>query len=663
MIAPRGVAQSHYSSKLGPVTRYRHALAACALCLALSAPGAPTGPLWVGPGGDDANPGTEERPLKTIARARDIVRTLNHDMSDDITVFIAGVHRLSAPIEFGPEDSATNGFSVVYTAAPGEHPVITGAAPVPGWSCVSRERNLWSAPAPAGAGDVLGLYVNGSGAHRTRARLPRVPAAAEGAPTPTPRPPWRNPGDVAYLPAQPGAIWSERAGAPPLYAENAFELLGRPGEWYFDRQARAIYYTPRPGEDLGSADAEAVVAPAFLVVEGLRNRPVEGLVLKGLRFEYAAPAPAEAAPGAAVRFALAGPVQLLEDSFLHLAGPALDLGPGCDGAIVEGCVFSDVSRTALRVAWASQVRVAESRFSYVSTGQIDGAAISLSHSEDVEVGHCQIDHFPATAVLMDGERPGAARIALNTIAPPMVGGDASPPEEAPAAPDASPAGVTADFASILAEALVANAPPQPPVAVSAEAEEGFAYVTWDPPCLDGGSDVVSYMVSASTGAAVAVTAAQFRSKGFAVVQPLENGREASFTVTAVNANGASPPSIPSAAVTPAHKRRLKAPQPPASASLAPGQGVLTLRILPPASDGGSPVVAYILMEAPSGRQMVIGGRDVIRADASHPVVRPLGEFAPGPGSTLSVRAANAKGAGAPLEIRAPGGAPVPRPAG
>jgi hypothetical protein len=584
-------------------------------------------------------------------------------MSDDITVFVGGVHRLCAPIEFGPEDSATNGFSVVYTAAPGEHPVITGAVPIAGWSCVSRERNLWSSPAPAGAGDVLGLYVNGSGAHHTRVRLARVPAAANGAPTPTPRPPWRNPGDVAYLQAQPGAIWSERAGAPLPYAENAFELLGRPGEWYFDRQVRAIYYTPRPGEELASADAEAVVAPALVVVGGLRNRPVEGLVLKGLRFEYAAPSQAEADPGAAVRFALAGPVQLLEDSFLHLSGSALDLGPGCDGAIVEGCVFGDVASIALRVAWASQVRVAESRFSYVSTGHIDGAAILISHSQDVEVGHCQIDHFPATAVLLDGERPGAARIALNAIAAPMVGDDASPPQEAPTAPDASPAGVTADFGSILAEALVPAGPPQPPSAVSAEAEEGFAYVTWDPPCLDGGSDVASYTVSASTGAAVTVTAAQFRSRGFAVVQPLENGRELSFTVVAVNANGASPPSLPSAAVTPAHKRRLKVPQPPASASLAPVRGALTLRIVPPAADGGSPVVAYILMEAPSGRQMVIGGRDVIRADAAHPVVRTLEGFAPGPASTLSVRAANAKGVGAPLEIRVPGAAPALRPAG
>ncbi len=127
--------------------------------------------LWVSPGGDDANPGTEEQPLRTIARARDVVRTLNQDMTDDITVFIAGEHHLDGPLEFMPEDSGTNGFNVVYTAAPGEHPVLSGATRVSGWTLADAAKNLWSAPAPAGMADKVDLYVNGNPAARTRARL------------------------------------------------------------------------------------------------------------------------------------------------------------------------------------------------------------------------------------------------------------------------------------------------------------------------------------------------------------------------------------------------------------------------------------------------------------------------------------------------------------
>jgi len=92
-------------------------------------------------------------------------------MSDDITVFISGEHHVNAPIELGPEDSGSNGFNVVYTAAPGEHPVITGGYRVTGWSLADKGRNLWSAPAPAGLENTFALFVNGNIANRTRGRL------------------------------------------------------------------------------------------------------------------------------------------------------------------------------------------------------------------------------------------------------------------------------------------------------------------------------------------------------------------------------------------------------------------------------------------------------------------------------------------------------------
>ena len=455
----------------------------------------------------------------------------------------------------------------------------------------------------------------------------------------------------------PAMAWLLEEEEPSMRYLALTELLGRPGQWYFDGRARRVYYTPRPGEDLAAADVEAVVCPALVAASGLRNRPVTGIVLKGLRFEYAG---SEAEAGAAVRFGLAGAAQVLEDAFVHVCGGALDLGPGCDGATVEGCTFGDVSGTALRIAWASHVSVSDSRFSYVSDTRPDGAALSISHSEDVEVGHNQIDHYPDAAVLEDGERPGAARIALNAVSAPMAAQDGGAAQAQPPGPDGTQAGVTPAYQSILAERVVPPSPPHPPSVVAAEAEDGFAYVAWDPPCLDGGSDVLSYAVRASTGPSVTVTAAQLRSRGYAVVPGLENGREVSFTVVAENANGAGPPSLPSAAVVLGHRRRLRAPHAPASVSLSAQAGAFTLRIVPPASDGGSPVVAYSLAEAPSGRQLLLEGRDVLLADAAHPLVRRIEGFVAGRGSILAVRALNAKGAGAPLQLAFPAGAPGAR---
>lgn len=650
MIARRGVAQSINSAILGAVGRSRHTLPACALlALALCAACGARAALWVSADGDDANPGTADRPLRTIARARDIVRGQNRDMSDDITVFISGVHRLTAPLVFTPEDSATNGYSIVYTAAPGEHPVISGGLQVTGWACADKARNLWSAPAPRALQDGRALFVNGSRAQRARARLPQAPADAPRQGAGEQRPPqWRNPGDVIVLAPAPDAVWSDRAAGAPVYAENALEFMGTPGDWYFDRAARTVYYIPRPGEDLAGADVEVAVAPALVEVAGLRNRPVAGLVFKGLRFEFAAAPPREA-EGAAVMMRLAGSAQFLEDSFVHLTESALELGPGMDGAVVEGCVFGDVSWGALRIAWASQVRVSDCRFSYASVERPDGAVVALSHCDSADIEHNQVDHFPGSSIVEEGCRPGSCRIAMNVIGAPAIGPDRAVPEER-AAPGQA-AGVTDAYASILGVRLFPPSAPRPPSAVSADPQDGFAYVTWDPPSLDGGAEVTSYVVASSSGARLTVPAAQFLAQGYVLFAGLENGRAVSFTVSAVSANGAGPASVPSARVVPAHRRWLKVPKPPPAASVTVWAGGSTVRITP-AGPAALPVVAYSLTDEATGASVLLEGRDVIRADADHVVARRIAGFAPAPGSSVAVRAVNAKGTGDPLEVRA-----------
>ena len=45
---------------------------------------------YVAPTGNDTNPGTITAPLRTLQRARDIVRTVNANMTGDINVFLRG---------------------------------------------------------------------------------------------------------------------------------------------------------------------------------------------------------------------------------------------------------------------------------------------------------------------------------------------------------------------------------------------------------------------------------------------------------------------------------------------------------------------------------------------------------------------------------------------
>ena len=605
--------------------------------------------LWVSATGDDSNPGTEERPLGTLGRARDIVRTMNRDMSDDVTVFIGGTFHLYQPIEFGPEDSGTNGFSVIYMAAPGEHPVISGACRVTGWSLTDKSRNLWSARAPEGLRDTHDLWVNGSPAERTRGRFVQaLPNAQNSAPAADPRTQWKNPGDVVFASPAADAIWSERSAATPHFVENAYELLGKPGEWYFDRPAGKIFYTPRSGEDLATADVEAAAARGFIIGKGSRDHPLLGLVFKGIRFEFITglgPSPA------AVRFTFAGAVQFLEDDFVHLGAPALDLGPGFAGGTIEGCLLGDISWTALKLNGASDVRITDSRFSYVATQNHEGSAVELVLSGAIEIEHNQFDHFPNAAIATKGEPSGENRIARNLTSLPMFGFAGALSGGDSRKPISDDEGITAPYRAILDERFGPRAAPHPPSAVSAEAEEGFAYVTWDPPCLDGGPAVASYTVTSSFGASLSVSAADFASKGYIVFDNLEDRVGVSFTVVASNLAGASPPSIASASVVTGHKRRLKAPQGPTSVSVVIADARAKIQLTPPASTGRSPVVAYTLSALPSGKHVLLEGRDILHSDAAHPVARTVSGFRPDPGDTVSVTAMNANGDGQPAVVK------------
>ncbi len=616
--------------------------------------------LWVSPEGDDSNPGSEEAPLRTITRARDLVRTLNRDMSDDITVFISGEHRLESPIVLGAEDSGSNGFNVVYTAAPGEHPVISGGYHVPGWSLADKGRNLWSAPAPAGLSTTFVLYVNGTLASRTRGRLLQffTKNATDDAAAPDPTAQWKNPADVVFQRPGAGSIWSEKSPGAPPYVENAYELLGMPGEWYLDRPAHRLYYTPRVGEEISTADVVAPSAGVLWVGEGSREHPLTGIIIKGIRFEYTTvPSPLDASPDGsaarpppppAVSFSQASGIQFLEDEFLHMSTPALCIGPGSTGCVVDGCAFAQISWSALRIDQAAGIRVTENRFTYVATEHHGAGAITVERSGDVTVENNQIDHYPDLALVDRGNAAGGLHVASNLILRPMVGYHGSLPPEVATHPDGD--GLPPAYAAMADRRFSSLTIPRPPTRVAAEAEDGFAYVTWIPSCQDGGAPVLYFTVSASTGAVKVVPAEEFLAKGYVSFEDLENGHGITFAVSAANRIGSSRPSPPTTNVSPTHKRKLKAPAAPALVSLKVEKEGTAVEITPSASDGGSPVIAFALSPSvPSGR-ILLEGLDVVHSDVAHAMVRFLRGWSPMPGSTVAVTSISAGGESQPLVV-------------
>ncbi len=130
--------------------------------------------VFVAPKGDDANPGTRERPLATLAGARDAVRVMKRKgLRAPVEVVLqAGTYQLEKPVVFEPQDSGTADCPITYRAADGAKVVLSGGKPITGWR--KRDGNVWAAPAPRDE-DLRLLRVGDKLA--TRARCPNADAA------------------------------------------------------------------------------------------------------------------------------------------------------------------------------------------------------------------------------------------------------------------------------------------------------------------------------------------------------------------------------------------------------------------------------------------------------------------------------------------------------
>lgn len=92
--------------------------------------------LYVSPHGRDDWPGTQDRPLASLQRARDTLRALRAAgrTTGPVTVYLrGGRYPLSETLAFGAEDSGTPQAPVVCRAHPGETPILTGGLAISGF--------------------------------------------------------------------------------------------------------------------------------------------------------------------------------------------------------------------------------------------------------------------------------------------------------------------------------------------------------------------------------------------------------------------------------------------------------------------------------------------------------------------------------------------------
>jgi hypothetical protein len=357
--------------------------------------------LYVAPDGKDENPGTKDRPVATLLRARDAVRGLQGKSPGPVTVYLrAGTHYLAEPLVLTPEDSGTEEAPVAYAAFPDEAPVLSGGCRLRlKWT--EHGNGILRADVPGVKEGRLGfdqLFVNGR--RQILARYPNyqpeavLNGTAADAVGPERVKRWSNPttgyvhglhahgwGGIHYRIAGVDDRGNAKLGAESgnnrrmglhkqsRFVENIFEELDAPGEWYLDQAQGVLYFMPPQGTGrLEDARIEAARLRHLIELRGSQQKPVRFVQFRGLTFTHTA------------RTFLETTEPLLRGDWCIYRGGAVLL-TGTEDCSIRDCFFDAVG----------------------------GNAVFVNHyARRVEVTGCKITEAGASGVCLVGD-PNAVR--------------------------------------------------------------------------------------------------------------------------------------------------------------------------------------------------------------------------------------------------------------
>ncbi len=278
--------------------------------------------LVVAPDGDDGNPGTVAAPLKTLERAKEILKAEKAN-NEAVTVwFREGIYTIKDTIEFTSEDKS----NVLYRSYPYEEVVFSGAKAISGsW----QETTINGVAAfvtdmPVASDDDYFRSLFKDGNRLSRSNYPKedvfkvkdpkldeavAPEIDSGffthsavfyAHTENVLD-FANPGDVdvkimhfwcdELLPvhsvdAATGRIETAKPSSMTIRVddnfvfENVKEALSLPGEWYLDRSEKKLYYIPEEGDTL-----ENTVLWAGMTEQIITFKDAVNISFQGINFE------------------------------------------------------------------------------------------------------------------------------------------------------------------------------------------------------------------------------------------------------------------------------------------------------------------------------------------------------------------------------------------
>ncbi len=293
--------------------------------------------IHVSPSANSGGKGTLESPFNTIEIAKQKVAKINKKMQDDIVVYLhGGTYNIVSPLIFNEEDSGQNGYTIIYKAYEDETPIISGGVKVTDWESVGS--GIYSAELDKSS-KLRTLFVNGERMRMAGLETPINALSNWGEFEVKGDEPWafgagksidgvkvltkdvrsyRNPEDVELVQnnvwnekilclreieqiadttilklQQPyGAIATNMAWAGALKYDkkfvirNAYELLDTPGEFYFDKTKKRVYYFSS-GEDMNQAEVIAPISDGLIRIHGSSTESrVKNLSFEGITFMH-----------------------------------------------------------------------------------------------------------------------------------------------------------------------------------------------------------------------------------------------------------------------------------------------------------------------------------------------------------------------------------------
>jgi len=409
-----------------------------------------TGPtFYVAPFGDDANDGSDSAPFATLERARQVVRGINASMDSDITVYLyGGTYTLSQSIAFDEGDSGYNGHRVVYAAYPGETPVLSGGRRLGGW--VPAGNGLYKTSAQGL--NFRQLYVNGS--RETRARSPNQGSYYQAS--------YVESNDKAiYIEADKIAnfqnlnqveihvlmSWSEAelriqsfsivgdlaaiypqepeatnlftmplylyAPGHPYFIDNAMELLDSPGEWYLNTSTDEVFYMPREGEDLSSAEVVAPVVERLLSMQGTHNVTLYGITFEhsswmGPSYQGRVGGERNAVPNAtptAVYLNAVNSIRFERNTLTRLGASGLGFDSTSSDSVAIGNVITDVSASGIVInesmdlqSYPDGIKIQNNYVAYTGRDYEGTQGICSTFASNGLIEHNEVAYTPYSAI-------------------------------------------------------------------------------------------------------------------------------------------------------------------------------------------------------------------------------------------------------------------------